>query len=108
MVGISSKNGGVVLALRVAAWWIRLLVDGIEDHVDRLVAFGPKDRGAEDVLRISASTMIFMKPSVSPFSTSAAESAVMGRDPIRSRLPVARASASLSPTRPSGGSVKRA
>ena len=70
--------------------------------MDRLVAAGPEDRGAEDLL-LPASATTFMKPCVSPFST-ARPTRVIGRfadegAAARARLPLGQ------PTRPSGGSM---
>ena len=55
----------------------------------------------------SASTAIFMKPCVSPFS-SARPTRVIGRMPISARRPDLRISASVIPARPSGGSMNSA
>jgi len=55
-------------------------------------------------MAVSASTTIFMKPCVSPFSMARA-TRVIGRLPTRILRPVRRASSSVMPTRPSGGSI---
>ena len=56
---------------------------------------------------VSASTSTFMKPWVSPRSR-ARPTRVIGITPTSAGLPAARTSASLMPTRPSGGSMNRA
>ena len=55
-------------------------VHHIEEAVDRLVAAGPQDRGAQDCEPASATTC--MNPFVSPFSI-ARETRVIGRSPSR-------------------------
>ena len=51
--------------------------------MDRLVAAGAEDGGAEDLF-VSASTTIFIRPCVSPFST-ARPTRVIGRRPTSRR-----------------------
>ncbi|KGD38762.1 hypothetical protein DP44_2686 [Burkholderia pseudomallei] len=53
---------------------------------------------------LSASTITFMKPRLSPFST-ARPTRVIGRVPTSSRRPERAASACVRPTRASGGSM---
>jgi hypothetical protein len=57
---------------------------------------------APSISSVFASTTIFMKPWVSPFST-ARSTLVMGRLPTSALRPVLRTSASVRPARPSGG-----
>src|ERR1700726_2078516 len=45
------RDGGVDMHGALQRLVVRLRVHGIEDPVNRLVAFGPEDRGAENVLR---------------------------------------------------------
>ena len=56
---------------------------------------------------LAASTSTFMKPCVSPRSL-ARPTRVIGITPTSAGVPRARTSASLRPTRPSGGSMKSA
>ena len=65
---------------------------------------GWRRRGSRGCRRRRAT---LMKPRVSPFST-ARLTRVIGRVPTSTRRPEARASASVIPARPSGGSVKSA
>ena len=61
---------------------------------------------APRICLVSASTAIFMKPCVSPFST-ARPTRVIGRMPTSALRPDLRISVSVMPARPSGGSMKR-
>ena len=104
-VGISSDTVGWIGTAQCSVGVGRARVHHVEDAVDRLVAAGAEDRGAEDRVASRHRRRTFMKPCVSPFST-ARPTRVIGRVP--DRAPVgrsARASASVMPTRPSGGSM---
>ena len=75
----------------------------IEDPMDGLVTSRSEDGSAHDLLGVRVDEDLY-NPCVSPFSI-ARETRDIGRRPISSGRPVFRASRSVSPTRPSGGSM---
>ncbi len=105
MVGMSSATVGWMCTIRCTAVYGAFMY--MASRMQWMASSPPTPRiAAPRISLVSASTAIFMKPCVSPFST-ARETRVIGRMPTSARRPDLRISVSLMPTRPSGGSMKR-
>ena len=78
-------------------------IDGVEDAVDRLVAAGAEDRGTQDLLRLGIDGDLHKAVGLALLDRPSDP----GHRPLRREQlrPPARASASVMPTRPSGGSM---